>query len=322
MKSKFYHSGSISNVFLTVLLFAFGLNFGQSKTTQSGYQVITIGDTEVIALSDGTVAVSANELLTAKEPGSINLLLDRAYLKDPVEVSINTYLIKTPDRLILVDTGAGSLFGAFGGHLSASLKEAGYSPEAITDILITHIHVDHSGGLTLNNKMLFPNAVIHVNQKEIDFWMKRLEAKKEDSRGVTQNRPAFMAMKPYLDAGKVKPFQGDVDLLPQIKTVEFVGHTAGHTVFVLQSKGDKLVFWGDLIHVAAVQLHQPELLNDFDFDQQKAITQRVKAYQLAAKEGYLIAADHISFPGIGRIRTAQDGFVWIPAPYSTLGRNQ
>lgn len=321
MKFNFYHS-TCNAVLALVSLFAFGLSYGQSKTVQSGYQVITVGDTEIIALSDGTVAVSANELLTAKKPGSINLLLDQAYLKDPVEVSINTYLIKTKNNLILVDTGAGDLFGSSGGHLTASLKEAGYSPEAVTDILITHIHVDHSGGLTVNNKMLFVNAVIHVNQKEIDFWLTKLEAKKEDSKGVTLNRAAFIALKPYLDAGKVQTFQGDVDLFPQIKTLEFVGHTAGHTVFVLESKGEKLVFWGDLIHVAAVQLHHPDFLNGYDFDQQKAITQRTKAYQIAAKEGYLIAADHISFPGIGRIRKAQDAFVWVPAPYSMLGRNQ
>lgn len=322
MKTNFYHNSSRSSLLVTLLLFALGLSYGQGKTAQSGYQVITVGDTEVIALSDGTVAVSANELLTAKEPGSINLLLDQAYLKDPVEVSINTYLIKTSGKLILVDTGAGTLFGSFGGHLIASLKQAGYSPLEITDILITHIHVDHSGGLTVEKKMLFPNATVHVNQKEIDFWMERLQVKKEDSRGITQNRPAFMTLKPYLDAKKVKTFVGDVALFPEIKTIEYAGHTAGHTVFVLESKGEKLLFWGDLIHVAAVQLHHPELLNDFDFDQQKAITQRIKAYGQAANEGYLIAADHISFPGIGRIRTAQDGFVWIPVPYSMLGRNQ
>lgn len=323
MKSNLDNIAFKSILLVIALWLNSGSIFSQNQPAQSGYQIIMIGEVTVVALSDGTVPVHANELLTDKEPGTINMLLDKAYLNDPVEVSINAYLLKTKDKLILVDTGAGELFGgAFGGHITASLKQAGFSPSEVTDILITHIHLDHSGGLTVKNTMVFPNAVVHVNQKEIDFWATRLVPLKDESGGIIQNRPAFLAMKPYMDAGKVKTFRGDVSLTPEIKTVEFTGHTAGHTVFVLESKNQKLVFWGDLIHVAAVQLHHPDLLNDYDFDQNKAIEQRIKAYNLAAKEGYLIAADHISFPGIGRIRAEDKGFVWVPVPYSTLGRTE
>lgn len=298
------------------------VTWSQGKTPQSGYQVFNVGSIEVIALSDGTVPVSANDLLKDKKPGSINLLLDEAFLSDPVEVSINAYLIKTTNNLILVDTGSGELFGTYGGHLIGSLKEAGLNPNDITDILITHIHVDHSGGLSSHNAIQFPNATVHVNKKEVDFWLSRSEPKKDEDKGITANRPAFLALKPYLDAGKIKTFQGDVTLFPEITTVEFTGHTAGHTVFVLESNKEKLVFWGDLIHVAAVQLHHPDFLNEFDFDKGKAAAQRAKAYKIAANEGYLIAADHISFPGIGRIRAVGSGYVWVPIPYSILGRTR
>ncbi len=313
---------TLKNVLLLMLILTGAISWSQGKTPQSGYMVFTVGSVEVIALSDGTVPVSANDLLTDKKQGSIKLSLDEAFLSDPVEVSINAYLIKTKNNLILVDTGSGELFGTYGGHLTASLKEAGFSPNDITDILITHIHVDHSGGLSAHNTIQFPNATVHVNKKEVDFWLSRSGPKKDEDKGVTANRPAFLALKPYLDAGKVKTFEGNVALFPEVKTVEFTGHTAGHTLFVLESKDQKLVFWGDLIHIAAVQLHHPDFLNEFDFDKEKAAAQRAKVYQIAAKEEYLIAADHISFPGVGRIRAVGSGYVWVPVPYSVLGRNR
>lgn len=321
MKYKTFHM-TLKNAILLTLFFSSCVTWSQVKTPQSGYQVFTIGGIEVIALSDGTVEVSANELLKEKKAGSISLSLEKGFLKNPVEVSINAYLIKTPNKLILVDTGSGELFGSRGGKLIASINEAGYKASDVTDILITHIHLDHSGGLLAKNTIVFANAVVHVNQKEVDFWSGHVTPKDGESGGVSANRGAYLAMKPYLDAGKVKTFLGNVELFPEIKTVEFAGHTPGHTVFVLESKGEKLVFWGDLIHIAAVQLEHPDLLNDFDFDQKQAITQREKAYKMAASEGYLIAADHISFPGIGRIRASDSGYVWVPVPYSVSGRNR
>lgn len=285
---------------LALLLFS-AFAFGQARAPHPKFQSVTLGDIEVIALSDGTAEISAHELLTEKKKGSISLLLDQAFLKDPVEISINAYLIKLSGKLVLVDTGSGELFGASGGQLIASIKQAGFSPDSVTDILITHIHLDHSGGLVAKGMMNFPNATVHVNQKEIDFWSAHELPAKGEVAGISANRGAYLAMQPYLKAGKVKTFKDGASIFPEINAVEFAGHTPGHTVFVLQSKGEKLVFWGDLIHVATVQLHHPDLLNGYDSDQQQAILQREKAYKMAATEGYLIAADHISFPGIGRL---------------------
>ena len=295
---------------------------GQNLLSQPGYYNLPIGEFEVIALIDGTVPVDANKLLKAPKPGQVNQFLKEAYLTDPIETSINTYLIKAGDKLILVDTGAGELFGPeTGGKLITSLKSVSFTPGQITDVLLTHIHIDHSGGLTTKGNMAFPNATIHVNKKEIDFWLNHEQPSPADTRGITANRPAFTALKPYLTAGKVKTFIGSTELFPGLSTLEYSGHTPGHSLYILESNKDKLIFWGDLIHVAAVQLHGPEIPNEYDFDKSKAALQRRKAYHEAAQQGYLIAADHISFPGIGRIKATTKGFDWVPVPYSLLGRH-
>jgi glyoxylase-like metal-dependent hydrolase (beta-lactamase superfamily II) len=295
----------------------------QTPTSQPGYQHFKIDKVDVTALSDGTVPVSANQLLHAKEQAGVSELLGEAYLTDPVEVSINAYLIRNGNKLILIDAGAGALFGpTHGGKLISNLEAAGFSPDQVTDILITHIHLDHSGGLSLNGIRQFPNAMVHVNAKEIAFWKEHQTPQATESRGITDNRPAFEALKPYQDAGKVVLFANNTILFDGIRTKEVVGHTPGHTVFVLQSEKEKLVFWGDLIHIEAVQFHRPEIDNEFDVDKEKAAAQRQTSYEEASAKGYLVAADHISFPGIGRVKKDGAGYRWLPLAYSLLSRTR
>lgn len=307
-----------SKVFLLFGLFLSlmsGVVKAQPKGNQAGYYHMSIGKFEVIALSDGTVPVNAKELLNhdAKIPD----LLAKQFLSELVETSINTYLIKSGTKLILVDAGAGSLFGPqHGGGLINSLRKAGFKPDQVTDILITHIHLDHTGGLSNAGEMLFPNAMLHVNQKEIDFWKVHEKESPSDTRGIKSNRSSYINFKPYLKAGKVLAFKSDTLLFPGISSHEYAGHTAGHTVYELSSEGHKLLFWGDLIHIAAVQFSGAEIPNEFDFDKLKAAGQRKRAYADAADNGYLIAADHISFPGIGYLRSDHNSYVWVPVNFS------
>lgn len=305
---------SILLIVLLISLFSATVN-AQQLSKQPGYYSLSIGSFEVIALSDGTVPVNTKELFFNNQ--KTTALLKKAFLPDVVETSINTYLIKSAQQLILVDAGSGALFGPnYGGALLQSLKKAGFEPKDITDILLTHIHLDHTGGLTVNGKMIFPNATLHINKKETDFWVTHEKPDSSDSRGIKSNRKSYLSLKTYLDAGKVKTFNSDTTLFAGISTYECAGHTAGHTIYKLESKGEKIVFWGDLIHVSAVQLSAADIPNEYDFDQTKAAMQRKNAYAQAAAEGYLIAADHISFPGIGHVRADNNGYVWVPVNYT------
>jgi glyoxylase-like metal-dependent hydrolase (beta-lactamase superfamily II) len=288
------------------------------KTQAPGYYRMMLGDFEVTALSDGTVALHVDELLTNIQPSRVKQALQRAGLVEPVETSVNGYLINTGSKLVLVDTGAAGLFGPTLGSLVANLKASGYQPEQVDEVYLTHMHPDHVGGLMAGDKLAFPNAAVRADQRDADYWLSQANLDKAPDNAKDFFRGAMASLKPYQDAGKFKPFDGDTELVPGIKAVAARGHTPGHAIYVIESKGQKLEFWGDLMHVAAVQFADPSVTIRFDVDSKAAAPQRKKAYANAARGGYYVAGAHLSFPGIGKLRAEGKGYVWLPANYSSL----
>nr|5HIF_A Chain A, reconstructed lactonase ancestor, Anc1-MPH [synthetic construct]5HIF_B Chain B, reconstructed lactonase ancestor, Anc1-MPH [synthetic construct]6C2C_A Chain A, dihydrocoumarin hydrolase, AncDHCH1 [Pseudomonas sp.]6C2C_B Chain B, dihydrocoumarin hydrolase, AncDHCH1 [Pseudomonas sp.] len=287
----------------------------QVKTQAPGFYRMMLGDFEVTALSDGTVDLPVDKLLN-QPPAKTQSALAKSFLKAPLETSVNAYLVNTGSKLVLVDTGAAGLFGPTLGKLAANLKAAGYQPEQVDEIYITHMHPDHVGGLMANEQAAFPNAVVRADQKDADFWLSQanLDKAPDDEKGFFQG--AMASLNPYVKAGKFKPFSGNTDLVPGIKALASHGHTPGHTTYVVESKGQKLVLLGDLIHVAAVQFDDPSVTIQFDSDSKAAAAERKKAFADAAKGGYLIGAAHLSFPGIGHIRADGKGYRFVPVNYS------
>jgi glyoxylase-like metal-dependent hydrolase (beta-lactamase superfamily II) len=290
----------------------------QVKTQAPGYYRVMLGDFEVTALSDGTVALPVDKLLTNTTPGQVDKALKRDFLKVPLDTSVNGYLINTGSKLVLIDTGAASLFGPTLGNLLANLKAAGYQPEQVDEIYITHMHADHVGGLMAGDKPAFPNAIVRADQHDADFWLSaaNLEKAPAEMKGFFQGAQA--SLNPYVTAGKFKPFDGNTELVPGIKAVAAHGHTPGHSTYLVESQGQKLALWGDLMHVAAVQFANPSVTIQFDTDSKAAAVQRKKAYAEAAKQGYLIGSAHLSFPGLGHLRAEGKGYAFVPVNYSGL----
>lgn len=291
----------------------------QQKTQAPGWYRMMLGDFEITALSDGTIDLPVDKLLNAK-PGHVEKALAKVYLKAPVETSVNAYLVNTGGKLVLIDTGTAGSFGPTLGKLIGNLKAAGYQPEQIDEVCITHLHSDHAGGLLADGKAAFPNATVRVDKHDADFWLSEAEMNKApaDMKGFFQAAQA--AVKPYKEAGKLQPFEpkaDGVELVPGIRALPTHGHTPGHSVYLVESKGQKLVVWGDLMHVAAVQFPDPSVTIGFDTDSKAAMPQRQKAFAEAAKAGYYVAVAHVSFPGIGKLRADGKGYTWIPANYST-----
>ena len=289
----------------------------QVKTQAPGYYRLMLGEFEITALSDGTVALPVDKLLNAPA-AKTSKTLARAYQSVPLETSFNSYLINTGEKLVLVDTGAGKLFGPTLGNMLANLKAAGYTPEQVDEIYITHMHPDHVGGLLFEDKPAFPNAIVRADQHDADFWLSKakMDAAPKDVQPFFQG--AMASLNPYIAAGKFKPFEGNTDLVPGVRALAAHGHTPGHTTYVVQSKGQKLVLWGDLMHVAAVQFPEPATTIQFDTDNKAAAMQRKLAYADAAKGGYWVAGAHLSFPGLGHLRSEGKGYTFLPANYSSL----
>jgi len=289
------------------------------KTQAPGYYRVMLGDFEVTALSDGTVKLPVKDLLTNTTPAKVGAALKRSFLPDAVETSVNAYLVNTGSKLVLIDTGASNLFGPTLGSLQANLKASGYQPEQVDEIYITHMHPDHVGGLVVNGAMAFPNATVRADKADADFWLDeaKMKAAPKESQGFFQG--AMASVKPYADAGRFKTFEGATELVPGVKAQPTHGHTAGHNVYLVESKGEKLVLWGDLMHVAAVQFDNPEVTIKFDSESPLAAKERAKAYADAAKNGYLVGSAHIAFPGLGRVRKAAGkSYTWVPVNYSSL----
>jgi glyoxylase-like metal-dependent hydrolase (beta-lactamase superfamily II) len=242
-------------------------------------------------------------------------------LKDPTETSVNAYLINTGYKLILIDTGAAGLFGPTLGNLLTNLKAAGYSPEQIDEIYITHLHPDHVGGLMLGDKPAFPKAVVRADQRDADFWLSKTEMEKAPKEAQKFFENAMASLNPYIAATQFKPIVAitgvDAELVPGIKAVASYGHTPGHTFYSIESRGQKMMIWGDLMHAAAAQFPNPNITIQFDTDSKAAATQRKKAYADAAKKGYLVGIAHVSFPGMGYLKPAGSGYNWVPVNYSS-----
>lgn len=290
----------------------------QLKNPAPAYYRMMLGDFEITAISDGTLDLNTAQILTDTTPAKVKSALARAYLKDPVETSVNVYLINSGDKLIMIDAGAGALVVPTLGKLMANLKASGYQPEQVDEIYITHMHTDHVGGLMSDNTIAFPNAIVRADKRDADHWLSQanLDAAPKEAKKYFQG--AMTSINPYIAAGKFKPFDGNTELAPGVDAIAARGHTPGHTAYAIESKGQRLVMWGDLMHVAAVQFAEPSVTIKFDADSKAAAAHRQKLYADAAKRGHWVAAAHLPFPGIGHVRKDGKGYDWIPANYTRL----
>jgi glyoxylase-like metal-dependent hydrolase (beta-lactamase superfamily II) len=285
---------------------------------EPGYYNMQIGDLPVTVLSDGTNPLDLGTLLLNAKPGQLKNIFAENFLGTIVEASDNAFLIRTGGKLVLVDVGCGDLLGPSFGQLTKSLQNAGVQPEQIDAVLLTHMHPDHCGGLMRNGKMVFPNATVYIAKAESDFWLSEDHLKNAPPAFKLYFEYAQNSALPYVKAGKVITFNPDDNLFPGITVVSTPGHTPGHTSYTIESNGEKLLILGDLIHAAAIQFADPDIAISFDSDPKQAVITRKRCFADAAKGKYLIAGEHLSFPGVGHVKVDGKGYEFIPANYSTL----
>lgn len=287
----------------------------------AGFYRTMIGDYEVTALHDGGGPVDSG--LLHGDPALIQSLLARSFENDPKNVSatVQGYLVNIGSKLVLIDTGAGGHWGGPTlGKLVQNLKASGYKPEQVDLVLLTHLHGDHAGGIYKNGKRVFPNAAVMMNKADADFWLsKEIMAKApEDAKiffKIAQDGAA-----PYMAAGKWKPYEGKGEIVPGIAPYAISGHTPGHTGYMISSKGQSLLVWGDVAHIGAVQMPHPEISIVFDSDSESAVKTREALLVKLAADKTMIAAAHMPFPGLGRLRKADTGvgYDWVPATFQNL----
>lgn len=317
--------GSLRHLCLAAL-FLFASSFAnaeapQQKTQVPGYYRLMLGNFEVTALYDGAIDLD-EKLLKNIQQRDIQRLLAREFLKGPkVQTAVNAYLINTGSKLILVDAGAAKLFGPGLGNIVDNLKAAGYAPEQVDVVLVTHLHGDHVNGLvTSEGQRVFTNAEIWSAKADNDFWLSEEIAAKAPKDFQSFFKMSRDAAAPYLAAGKWKTFDSDRELLPDVTSVDTHGHTPGHASYLVQSGDQRLMILGDLVHNHAVQFAHPDVAIEFDNDPKQAVIARKRIFRQAAKERLMVAGMHLPFPGIGHVRKEQKGYAWVPAEFAPLAK--
>jgi glyoxylase-like metal-dependent hydrolase (beta-lactamase superfamily II) len=282
-----------------------------------GFYRLKVGDLEVTALLDGPAVLDLQWLTGEKATldGVVKALHEDPHMLDAADIG---FLVNTGKQLILVDAGSGTWFGGGAyGHLVGNLRSAGYTPEEVDLVLVTHLHSDHVGGLTTQDgKRVFPNAEIYVAKAESDFWLSpELAAKApKDVQPFFQSAQGIAA--PYIKAGKWHTFNGSEAIVDGMQAVPLHGHTPGHTGYEFSSQGKTILFWGDTIHGQRVQLQHPEVTVVFDIDPPVALAARNQLLSKLAREDVVVAGPHMLFPGLGRLHKEGSGYSWAPVAFT------
>lgn len=285
----------------------------------AGFYRARLGEFELFLISDGAFPFSDPRAILAAnaQPAEVEAALRDAFLK-PAEVAgqVNTLLVRTPDAVVLVDTGCGELFGPTTGKLVTNMARAGFTPADVDAVVLTHAHGDHLGGLVSGpTAAAFTKARFLASRIEHDFWRgptpdlsRSILPKETLASFIASANRAFDAMTPRLDLIA----DGD-QIAPGIHAVLLPGHTPGHIGVRVASGSDQMMFVSDIIHHVAFGMTNPEWHVAFDADPAEGSKTRRATLERLASDRALISGSHLPFPAFGHVRTQGKGYQFAPA---------
>ncbi|MBB4261092.1 glyoxylase-like metal-dependent hydrolase (beta-lactamase superfamily II) [Bradyrhizobium sp. CIR3A] len=276
---------------------------------------LRVGEIDVMVISDGVLTPPAESMATNADPAARGAWLDDMFLsRDAFDWALNEVVVRSGDQTILIDSGLGVEYPDFprAGQLGSRLDAAGIDLRSVTDVVLTHMHFDHVGGLLVDGvkERLRPDLRIHVAAAEVKFW-----GAPDFSRTAMPPALADLARRAssqFLDAyrNQLRIFEEQHEVAPGVVVRRTGGHTPGHSVVRLASGGDRLMFAGDAIF--PVSFDHPEWHNGFEHDPEEATRVRIGLMRELAETGAWLVATHMPFPSIGRVATAGDLFRWVP----------
>lgn len=272
-----------------------------------------IGDVLVTAISDGYLDAPFEVLrnLSAEEA---ERALRASLRRSPPRISVNCFLLRTAGQTAIVDTGSGDSMGPTLGWLPETMAAVGVTREDVDTVLLTHMHPDHSNGLAgPGGERLFPNARIVVAEDEIRHWHDDGAMARANERQRTRYfEAARVQAAPYRH--RIEHARGEV--FPRVTALPLPGHTPGHTGYLIESDGERLLIWGDICHVPDIQVPWPEITMIFDSDTEAAVATRRRAFDMAASERLLVAGMHLHFPGFSHVLRDGAGYRLNPEAWT------
>lgn len=273
----------------------------------AGFYKFKVGAMTCFVISDGVLNAPPIPLFAAnvKKEEAEQALRDYFLPTDSAITHVNALIVKSGDKVLLIDTGSGNNFGESAGKLSANLGRAGISPEQITDVAFTHAHGDHAGGnIDANGKIVFPNARFHIAQREWETWMTKNvslgQTKVDEKTAKFYIELSKKSLSPLKD--RITLFKPNAEIITGVSSIPANGHTPGHTAFLISSGKDSLMYAGDFAHHFAFQIVHPEWFTSVDYDTNQAVATRKKLLDRLATDKTLVAGSHLPFPAIGHIR--------------------
>jgi len=284
------------------------------ETQVAGVYRRRIGDILVTAIADGFLDGDLEVLRGLDKEVARGILT--ANFRPARRTAVNTFLIQTGGKTVLMETGCGPFMQSSAGRQLDNLAAAGVRPEQIDAVLLTHMHPDHSAGLTdrETGERIFENAELVVHENEPKHWCDDAAM----ARGNDRERTLFFElardqMAPYGD--RMRTFSGPGEVLPGITAIPRPGHTPGHTTYLIESGDEQLLVWGDTVHIPEVQTARPEACVAFDTNPAQAEASRRAVFDMAATDGLLVTGMHLHFPGFSRLVRDGDGYRLIPAAW-------
>lgn len=289
------------------------------------YYRYKVGDAQVNAISDGvnTFPLPDTFVLNARKD-EVNAALEKAFLpKDKMSIHFSPLAINTGGKLVVVDTGNGP--GAFAsskgnvGQFASNMAAAGLDLKAVDIVVISHFHGDHINGLlTADNMPAFPNAEVLVPAAEWKYFMDDGEMSKQSTDRM---KGVFANARRVFDAGlkkKVTPYEAGKDVAPGLQAVATLGHTPGHTSFILSSGSDKVFIQSDVTNHPTLFVTHPGWHLMFDQDPAMAEATRRKVYDMLVADKMRVQGFHFPFPANGYVSKDSNGYRLVPAPWSPV----
>lgn len=263
-----------------------------------------LGDTEVIAVSDGYLQVGFGMLSNVDEQ-ECEEIQRSAQVSELNAVHINTFLIRRKGKNILIDSGAGGVKG-WGGRLIANLARLDIQPDDIDAVLLTHAHPDHIGGLlSAEGEAVFSNAELIINGDEFNYLEDDENFAAVSDRIKGNFLLARSIFKKYLKSLRLVD---NGEIFPGVFAIPLKGHTPGHTGYRIEGSKSSLLIWGDIVHFPHIQLLKPEVAIAFDYDPQLAAETRTHLLEKVSLDKILVGGMHFGEQGFGYIEKRKSGY--------------
>ncbi|MCK1369304.1 MBL fold metallo-hydrolase [Bradyrhizobium sp. 62] len=294
---------------------SYPVSSGPEELVPSRY-ALKIGEIDVLVVSDGVLPLPTTMLAHNADPAVRATWLHDMFLpQDAFDWALNAVMVRSGGKTILIDAGLGSdpnLNLPRAGQLIRRLAAAGIDLSAVTDLVLTHLHMDHIGGLLVDGvkQQLRKDLRIHVAAAEVKFW----EAPDFSRTAMPEGFPdalrstAKRFLKEY--GPQLRLFDDEQEIAPGVVARRTGGHTPGHSVVRMAAGDDALTFAGDAVF--AVGFEQPDWHNGFEHDPEEAARVRVRLLRQLAETGEMLVATHLPFPSVGRVAADGDAFRWVP----------